>query len=168
MTGVAGQVVQHHSVFVGSALASGRHNPVMTHGSTVIEAQFDVRITDIDGKQHMSKLRFSGNQTICCTLLAYCFSRAAIMKGSPNEASVATTTSVLVRVSRNASVVGVRMRLRRWRETDGIKPRPKKKPTKLSLARGISPMAPSLETLRSGGGAPRAVTWRTYMSGTCI
>src|SRR5271157_5627406 len=99
----------------------------MAHGFAVIQAEFDIGVTDIDGKQHV---KGSPNQTMCCTLVAYSFSREAIMKGSPYKALSVTLTSVSVRLSTNASIVGVRLALRRLRQpdADGIRPHPKIKP----------------------------------------
>ncbi len=55
---MAYQIVQNHRILVCSTLANGRNNPVVAHGSTVIETQFNIGITDIDGKQHLNKLHF--------------------------------------------------------------------------------------------------------------
>src|SRR5690348_7408105 len=77
------------------------------------------------------KERFSA-QTMFCTLAAYCLRRAAIKKGSPYDPSEVTITSLSVRESIKAREVGARIRLRRQREPEGVKPRPAKKPKTFS------------------------------------
>src|SRR2546430_13256967 len=102
-----------------------------------------------------------------CALAAYCLRRAAIMKGSPCDLSATTITSCSLRLSTKASEVGVRIRFIRQPIPDEVKARPPKRLNTFSLAFGFG-LFSGLLVERSGGGAPRAVTCRTYMSGTWI
>src|SRR6266516_1604114 len=98
----------------------------MLYRGLVVDADLDVRVTDVDAEppEGLQSLMAGTLQAIACTAAAYCFSKAAIMKGSPYTSSVTTVTSLSVRVSMNASEVGVRMRRRRIRAPDGTRPRP--------------------------------------------
>src|SRR5579875_95836 len=50
VAGVAQQVAQHHSIFVGGSLACRGDDPAVLRLSAVIHPKLDIGVTDIDGK----------------------------------------------------------------------------------------------------------------------